>query len=229
MDTEFKNTSRFIYNYLYRFIFKNGFHDLINPNHFVLSQTSAGAVIDSVSPNFHLGTKLSIRDYSSRYGLALSPKSYIKTPELMNQNSSFTFFMSFVHNPQKMCEISFSNTLTGVKYHPYYKIGNNTIIIDNGTNTFETVFPYNFRHKKIFIWICYDGGSNLYKMALSNFSTHIRETFNPPTRFSTDQLEINYDAFVNKVAILNEFIDVNSLQHQYIQLSEKRDGAYLGI
>ena len=229
VDVEFKNTSRFIENYLYRSIFKNGFHDLIDPGHFVLSQTNNGAVIDSVSPNFYLGIKRFIRDYSSRYGLVLSAKSYIKTPELMNQNSSFTFFMSFVHNPNKMCEISFSNTLTGVKYHPYYRIGNNTIIIDNGTNTFETVFTYNFRYKKIFIWICYDGDNNLHKMALSNFSTHISETFNPPTRFSTDQLEINYEAFINKVAFLNEFIDVNSLQHHYIQFNEKRNGSYLEI
>ena len=159
--------------------------------------------------------------------MILSAASHIKTPKIMNQNSSFTFLISFFHNPSKNCEIYFSNVSTGVKYHPYYKITSDKIIIDTGTTTHETSFTSNFRYKKLFIWICFDGGNNLYKMALSNYSAPVSETFNPPTNFLTDQLEINFDVFVNKIAFIDKFIDVNSIQHHYIQLAEKRNGSYL--
>ena len=135
--------------------------------------------------------------------------------------------MSFFHNRSKTCEISFSNTQTGIKYHPYYKIVTNKMIIDYGSGTYETQFTSNFEYKKKFLWICFDGKNNLYKTALSNYSAHVSETFNPPVRFSSTQLEINYDVFINKLGFIDRFIDVNSLEHHYIMLQEKRNGSYL--
>ena len=220
-------TARSMKNYWYSSVFGANFYDLIETGLFNLSQTASGIVIDGILPNFNLGTKRFIRDYNTRNGMILSAASHIKTPKIMNQNSSFTFFISFFHNPSKNCEIYFSNISTGVRYHPYYKITSDKIIIDTGTTTSETSFTSDFRYKKIFIWICFDGGNNLYKMALSNYSAPVSETFNPPTNFLTDQLEINFDVFVNKIAFIDEFIDVNSIQHHHIQLTEKRNGSYL--
>ena len=227
VDTKLNKTVRSMKNYWYSSVFGANFYDLIETAHFNLSQTASGIVIDGISPNFNLGTKRFIRDYSIRNGMILSAASHIKTPKIMNQNNSFTFLISFFHNPTKTCEISFSNVSTGVKYHPYYKITSDKIIIDTGTTTHETSFTSNFRYKKLFIWICFDVGNNLYKMALSNYSSHVSKTFNPPTNFLTDQLEINFDVFVNKIAFIDKFIYVNSIQHHYIQLTEKRNGAYL--
>ena len=227
VDTKLNKTARSMKNYWYSSIFGDNFYDLIETGHFNLSRTASGIVIDGILPNFNLGTKRFIRDYSNRNGMILSAASHIKTPKIMNQNSSFTFFISFFHNPSKNCEISFSNVSTSVKYHPIYKITSDKIIIDTGTTTHETSFTSNFRYKKLFIWICFDGGNNLYKMALSNYSAPVSETFNPPTNFSTNQLEINFDVFVNKIAFIDEFIDVNSIQHHHIQLTEKRNGSYL--
>ena len=227
VDTKLNKTARSMKNYWYSSVFGANFYDLIETGHFNLSQTASGIVIDGILPNFNLGTKRFIRDYSNRNGMILSAASHIKTPKIMNQNSSFTFLISFFHNPSKNCEIYFSNVSTGVKYHPYYKITSDKIIIDTGTTTHETSFTSNFRYKKLLIWICFDGGNNLYKMALSNYSAHVSETFNPPTNFLTDQLEINFDVFVNKIAFIDKFIDVNSIQHHYIQLAEKRNGSYL--
>ena len=214
-------------NYRYRSLFKDDFYDLLETGSFVLSRDVTGIVIDGLLPNFNLGTKRFIRNFSPKNGLILSARSHIKLSTKLNQNSCFTFFMSFFHNRSKTCEISFSNTLTGIKYHPYYKIVGNRIIIDNGSRTFDTMFTSDFEYKKVFIWICFDGENNLYKMALSNYSSHISETFNPPTNFSSDQLEIDYDVFINKIGFIDRFIDVNSLDHHYIMLEERKNGSYL--
>ena len=89
------------------------------------------------------------------------------------------------------------------------------------------MFTSDFEYKNVFIWICFDGENNLYKMALNNYSSHISETFNPPTNFSSDQLEIDYDVFINKIGFIDRFIDVNSLDHHYIMLEERKNGSYL--
>ena len=64
-------------------------------------------------------------------------------------------------------------------------------------------------------------------MALSNYSSHVSETFSPPVNFQSRQLEIDYEVYVNKIGFTNRFIDVNSLEHHRIMLEEKRNGSYL--
>ena len=63
-------------------------------------------------------------------------------------------------------------------------------------------------------------------MALSNYSSRVSATFNPPANFQVRGFEIS-DAFVNKIGFLDRFIDVNSLEHHRIMLEEKRNGSYL--
>ena len=91
VGTKLNNISQFVKNHIYRAIFEDNFYDLIETGHFVLSRNVTGIVIDRILPNFYLGTKRFIRDYSPRNGLILSAKSYIRTPETFYQNSSFTF------------------------------------------------------------------------------------------------------------------------------------------
>ena len=90
----------------------------------------------------------------------------------------------------------------------------------------ETTFTSDFQNKQLFIWICFNG-SNLYKMALSSYSSHVSETFSPPVKFQSNQLEIDFDGIVNKIGLTNQFIDVNSLEHHRIMLEEKRNGSHL--
>ena len=66
-------------------------------------------------------------------------------------------------------------------------------------------------------------------MALSNYSSHVSETFSPPVNFHSSQLEIDFDGFVNKIGLTDRFIDVNSIEHHRIMLEEKRNGSYLEI
>ena len=215
--------------HIYRTILGKDFYDLVETSRFNIVRNSIGIVINGVTPNFVLETKRLITDYNLRFGLRLSTKSHISTTKIFNQNSSFTFFMSFTHDSTKTCEISFSNTLNvHVKWYPRYRITGNEIIIDGHSATYQTPITSDFQNKKVFIWICFNG-SNLYKMALSNYSSHVSETFSPPVNFQSTQLEIDFDGFVNKIGLTDRFIDVNSIEHHRIILEEKRNGSYLEI
>ena len=136
--------------------------------------------------------------------------------------------MSFVHDNTKTGEISFSNTLNlHFKFYPRYRITSNKLIIDYLRGSYETTFTSDYQNKQLFVLICFDGTRNLHKMALSNYSSHISETFSPPVNFQSRQLEIDYEVYVNKIGFTNRFIDVNSLEHHRIMLEEKRNGSYL--
>ena len=64
-------------------------------------------------------------------------------------------------------------------------------------------------------------------MALSNYSSHVSETFSPPVNFQSRQLEIDYEVYVNKIGFTNRFIDIDDLEFHRITLEEKRNGSYL--
>ena len=100
----------YINNYTYRTVFEH-FYDLEETSRYDLVPGVSGTVINGVLPNLVLGTDRFINSYSLKYGLKLSTKTHIRTVDLFNQNTSFTFFMSFLHDTTKTCEISFSNTL----------------------------------------------------------------------------------------------------------------------
>ena len=85
-----------------------------------------------------------------------------------------------MHDSTKTFEISFSNTQNiHIKFYPRYRITSNKLIIDYQLGTYETTFTSDFQNKQLFIWICFNG-LNLYKMALSNYSSHVVELFTPP-------------------------------------------------
>ena len=229
VDTKINDLSYYTKDHRYKNVFGEDVYDLIETSRFNLIQGVSGVVINGVLPNFVLETDRFITDYNPKYGLKLSTKTHIRTADIFNQNSSFTFFMSFMHDNTKTGEISFSNTLNiHIKFYPRYRITSNKLIIDYQSGTHETTFTSDFQNKQLFVWICFDGTRNLYKMALSNYSSHVSETFSPPVNFQSRQLEIDYEeVYVNKIGFTNRFIDVNSLEHHRIMLEEKRNGSYL--
>ena len=136
----------------YKTIFGNDFYDIIETSRFNLVQKASGVVINGVSPNFVLETNRLITDYNPRYGLRLSTKSHIRTTKIFNQNSIFTFFMSFTHDSTKTCEISFSNTLNfHIKWYPRYQITSNKLSIDAQSAIHQTSFTSDFQNKQLFI------------------------------------------------------------------------------
>ena len=228
VDTKINDLSYYIKDHRYKNVFGEDFYDLIETSRFNLIQGVSGVVINGILPNFVLETDRFITDYNPKYGLKLSTKTHIRTVDIFNQNSSFTFFMSFMHDNTKTCEISFSNTLNlHIKFYPRYRITSNKLIIDYQSGTHETTFTSDFQNKQLFVWICFDGTRNLYKMALSNYSSHVSETFSPPSNFQSRQLEIDYEAYVNKIGFTDRFIDIDDLEFHRITLEEKRNGSYI--
>ena len=228
VDTKINDLSYYTKDHRYKNVFGEDFYDLIETSRFNLIQGVSGVVINGVLPNFVLETDRFITDYNPKYGLKLSTKIHIRTADIFNQNSSFTFFMSFMHDNTKTGEISFSNTLNlHNKFYPRYRITSNKLIIDYQSGTHETTFTSDFQNKQLFVWICFDGTHNLYKMALSNYSSHVSETFSPPVNFQSRQLEIDYEVYVNKIGFTNRFIDIDDLEFHRITLEEKRNGSYL--
>ena len=220
-------------NHVYRNIFTE-FYDLLETSRFNIVKNVMGIVVDKIHPNLSLEKDRFINDYDSVNGLKLSRKTHILTPTQFNQSRSFTFFMSFKHDDTKTCIISWSHTTPlPIKLYPRYEVTADQFKIDFGRRKGDgwviqtTTFPSDFKNKQLCIWICYDASKRLYKMALSNFSTHINYSLSRSINFQSNQFEIDYLGFVNKVGFVEKFIDIDSLDFHRILLEEKRSGSYM--
>ena len=220
-------------NHVYRSIFPE-FYNLLETSRFNLVNNVMGIVIDKIHPNLFLEKDRFINDYDSVNGLKLSRKTHILTPTQFNQSRSFTFFMSFKHDDTKTCIISWSHTTPlPIKLYPRYEVTADQFKIDFGRRKGvgwviqTTTFPSDFKNKQQCIWICYDASKRLYKMALSNFSTHINYSLSRSINYQSNQFEIDYLGFVNKMGFVDKFIDIDSLDFHRILLEEKRSGSYL--
>ena len=103
--SQLDSVSYYSKGHMYRTIFGIDFYDIIETSRINLVQNVSGVVISGVLPNFVLETDRFITDYDPKYGLKLSTKTHIRTADIFNQNSSFTFFMSFMHDNTKTGEI----------------------------------------------------------------------------------------------------------------------------
>ena len=221
------SVSYFTKHHAYRSIFPE-FYDLLETSRFGLVNGVSGVVINSVLPNFILETDRFINDYDVKNGLKLSTKTHIHTTKVFNQSSSFTFFMSFLHDETKTGTISWSNTRAfHIKFYPRFLITADQIQIDFLRGKQSISFTSDFKNKQLCIWICYDATQRLYKMSLSNYNAHATKTLSRPINFQSNQFEIDYDGFVNKIGLVDKFIDVDSLEFHRILLEEKRNGSYL--
>ena len=227
------SVSYFTKNHAYRSIFPE-FYDLVETSRFNLIKGVTGVVINKIHPNLMLETDRFINDYDVNNGLQLSTKTHIHTSKTFNQTNSFTFFMSFKHDETKTCRISWSHTSPiPIKLYPRYEITADQFRADFGRvkglkQPIQSVsFTSDFKNKQLCIWICYDATQRLYKMALSNYNAHINQTLSRPINFQSNQFEIDYDGFVNKIGLVDKFIDVDSLDFHRILLEEKRNGSYL--
>ena len=220
-------------NHIYRSIFTD-FYDLVETSRFNLIKNVMGVVIDKIHPNLILKKNRFINDYDLNNGLKLSRSSHIHMSKIFNSGMSFTFFMSFKHDVTKTCRISWSHmTPFPMKLYPRYEIAADQFRIDFGrikglSQPIQSVsFTDDFKNKQLCIWVCYDAASRLYKMALSNYSAHINQVIPRSINSQSDQFEIDYLGFVNKIGFVGKFIDIDSLDFHRILLEKKRSGSYL--
>ena len=220
-------------NHVYRSIFTE-FYDLVETSRFNLVKNVMGIVIDKIYPNLILKKNRFINEYDSINGLKLSRSSHIHMSKIFNSGMSFTFFMSFKHDVTKTCRISWSHmTPFPMKLYPRYEIAADQFRIDFGrikglSQPIQSVsFTDDFKNKQLCIWVCYNAASRLYKMALSNYSVHVNQVIPRSINSQSDQFEIDYLGFVNKIGFVDKFIDIDSLDFHRILLEEKRSGSYL--
>ena len=220
-------------NHVYRSIFTE-FYDLVETSRFNLVKNVMGVVIDKIYPNLILKKNRFINDYDPNNGLKLSRSSHIHMSRIFNSGMSFTFFMSFKHDVTKTCRISWSHTSPfPMKLYPRYEIAADQFRIDFGrikglSQPIQSVsFTDDFKNKQLCIWVCYNAASRLYKMALSNYSAHVNQVIPRSINSQSDQFEIDYLGFVNKIGFVDKFIDIDSLDFHRILLEEKRSGSYL--
>ena len=220
-------------NHVYRSIFPE-FYDLVETSRFNLVKNVMGVVINKIHPNLNLKKNRFINDYDLNNGLKLSRSSHIHMSKIFNSGMSFTFFMSFKHDETKTCRISWSHTSPfPMKLYPRYEVAADQFRIDFGrikglSQPIQSVsFTDDFKNKQLCIWICYDATQRLYKMALSNYISHVNQVIPRSINSQSDQFEIDYLGFVNKIGFVEKFIDIDSLDFHRILLEEKRSGTYL--
>ena len=200
------------------------FYNLLETTHYNFIQTPTGIEINKINPNLILGANRSIVDYVVGYGLKLSNGTYLQTTDTFNQNSSFTFFISFHHDRTKQCVINWK----GIKSNIRYDIINNQITINaqsQGTHTVQ--FPSRYTDKKLFLWICYDSSNSTYKMKLGDYANIATINSRPTSNFQSNRLEIDFNVTVNKIGFSKQFIDINSIDFYRIMMEEKRNGSYV--
>ena len=220
-------------NHVYRSIFPE-FYDLLETSRFNIINDVIGVVIDKIHPNLILKKNRFINDYDPNNGLKLSRSSHIHMSKIFNSGMSFTFFMSFKHDETKTCKISWSDTSPfPMKLYPRYEVAADQFRIDFGrikglSQPIQSVsLTDDFKNKQLCIWVCYNAANRLYKMALSNYSAHVNQIIPRSINSQSDQFEIDYLGFVNKIGFVEKFIDIDSLGFHRILLEEKRSGTYL--
>ena len=217
-----------IKNHRYRAIFKENFYDLTETHNFVLKSNVDNVIIQRVKPNLNIDTDLPISSFSSN-GLLFNQRIRLHYSDMYSSSTPVTFFMSFIHNTQKTGTIFFSHEIAPTRpTFPTFLITPDKIIIVINRVRHEHSIPADLINKKIFIWICYQGGfgNPFSKMSIGNDQSFIQGSMNRG-RTPSHTLSINYDVIVNKIGIINRFYDINSPEHHQIILEEKLNGTKL--
>ena len=217
-----------IKNYRYRAIFKENFYDLTETHNFVLKSNVDNVIIQRVKPNLNLDTDLPISNFSSN-GLLFNHRIRLYHLDMYSSSTPVTFFMSFIHNTQKTGTIFFSHEAAPTRpTFPTFLITPDKIAITINRVRHEHSIPADLINKKIFIWICYQGGHGnpVSKMSIGNDQSYIQGGISRG-RSPSHTLSIDYDVIVNKIGIINRFYDINSPEHHQIILEEKLNGTKL--
>ena len=218
-----------IKNYRYRAIFKENFYDLTETHNFVLKSNVNNVIIQRVKPNLNIDTDLPISSFSSN-GLLFNHRIRLYYLDMYNSHTPVTFFMSFIHNTQKTGTIFFSHEAAPTRpTFPTFLITPDKIVITINQVRHEHSIPADLINKKIFIWICYQGGvfgNPVSKMSIGNDQSYIQGGISRG-RSPSHTLSIDYDVIVNKIGIINRFYDINSPEHHQIILEEKLNGTKL--
>ena len=214
---------------VYKTIFGDDFYDLIETIKLRLKPNSLGVVIQSVEPNLYFGVNKFINNYDHIKGIEID-YAYLNLKNNVNENTSYTIFISLHLESNFKLHFSSSKDSSGIGYYPIYNIemSSNRIIIEGSSESYNDVsFTSDYTNRQQMIWICHDGPDNLYKLRMSNSEGYVRMIYpQSPSIFNTKIIKIIYDGYIKKIAFVDRFIDVNSLENPKIILEEGRNGSY---
>lgn len=223
VESKITDLSPFTKDYVYRKHFDQ-YYSPTEPSHFRLVQNSPGVVIQGIKPNLFLGANRLINDFDRLHGLQMN-NGYINLSNQINQNTSFTIFVYYYLS--NTCEINFTNNINSKTiYRPSYKITNNQISISTAFNSFTISYTSELFNKQVMVWKTHDSSQNLYKIGLSNYSSHVSKIFRIIPHFQSSILKIKCTGHIKNIGFVQTFIDVNSLQHHDVMLEEMKNGSY---
>ena len=125
------SVSYYTNNHTYREIFDE-FYDMIGTSRFNLNKNAFGVVILGVMPNLFLGTNRYLNNYDKIHGLQMN-NGYINLKNKVNQNTSFTIFISLYFSSD--IKIQFSSDIVSQNgYYPSYSISNNRLRITESSS-----------------------------------------------------------------------------------------------
>ena len=210
-------------NQTYREIF-NEFYDLVETSRFNVNTNSYGLVILGVKPNLFFQSNRLITNYDRSSGIQLS-NSYINLGEDVDQNSSYTIFISLYFSDD--IKIQFSDINQNIFYPSFSITYNNSRLRINRSPYLHhhIIIPADFKNKQVMLWVCHNAPNNLYRFAISNHTSFI-QSITSPASFKTKILRIIYNNHVKKIGLVKKFININSLDYHRIMLEELREGSF---
>ena len=210
-------------NQTYREIF-NEFYDLVETSRFNVNTNSYGLVILGVKPNLFFQSNRLITNYDRSSGIQLS-NSYINLGEDVDQNSSYTIFISLYFSDD--IKIQFSDINQNI-FYPSFSItyNNSRLRINRSLYLYHhIIIPADFKNKQVMLWVCHNAPNNLYRFAISNHTSFI-QSITSPASFKTKILRIIYNNHVKKIGLVKKFININSLDYHRIMLEELREDSF---
>ena len=210
-------------NQTYREIF-NEFYDLVETSRFNVNTNSNGLVILGVKPNLFFQSNRLITNYDRSSGIQLS-NSYINLGDDVDQNSSYTIFISLYFSDDN--KIQFSDINHNIFYPSFSITYNNSRLRINRSLYLHhhIIIPADFKNKQVMLWVCHNAPNNLYRFAISNHTSFI-QSITSPASFKTKILRIIYNNHVKKIGWVKKFININSIDHHRIMLEELREGSF---
>ena len=121
----------YIKSYAYRQTFGYGYYDLVETSRFNISKLSYGVVIQGIKPSLFFREARLLSNYDR-----ITYKSHINLENNINQNTSYTIFISlYLAN---YFVLFFSNTPTSGTFYPVYDIINNNLRIKESSSVIYT-------------------------------------------------------------------------------------------
>ena len=211
------------YNEVFEYYF-----DLQNPDSFDM-ENSYGSNIESVGGKLILENTISLIDYDVKQGFSID-KSHIQLDNILDQNSDFTLFMSFLHdNSFKGTDyfIGLGNNVNPsfiVHFKPYIMIRNNKFLMRSTAYAvdYEEDILSAYQNKHLMLWFCKQG--NTYKAIICQ-GGHINETI-VLNNFQSNRVVIHLPYKVQRIGFSETFYNVYDKEFHKISFLEKSNGTY---